>query len=145
MIAPKKLLKINAANSDMMEFSSGTNFLRVIGEQDPAVDKYPCRKAVFCSGQVYYDLLNERTRSGAKGIALVRLEQLAPFPFNSFCEQIKKYPNAEIIWCQEEPKNHGCWSFIESRFYSSLAFIKHRHREVKYVGRPVSASTATGY
>jgi 2-oxoglutarate dehydrogenase E1 component len=74
VIAPKKLLKISSANSDLMDFSSGTNFLRVIGEQDSAFLKTPCRKVVFCSGQVYYDLLNERIRSGAKGVALVRLE-----------------------------------------------------------------------
>lgn len=73
------------------------------------------------------------------------MEQLSPFPFTSFISELNKYKNAEIVWCQEEQKNAGCWTFIEPRFRATLKHIGHKSREVSYVGRPISASTATGY
>jgi 2-oxoglutarate dehydrogenase E1 component len=70
---------------------------------------------------------------------------LAPFPFTSFQAELAKSKQAEVVWCQEEQKNGGPWSFIEPRFRATLKHLNHKHREVKYVGRPISASTATGY
>lgn len=101
---------------------------------------------VFCSGQVYYDLIAERQKKNAKDVAIVRIEQLAPFPFNSFSAAMKDInKNAEVVWCQEEQKNAGCWSFFEPRIRATLKHLNHGHKEVTYVGRPISASTATGY
>lgn len=102
VIAPKKLLKLRDANSDLSEFETGKSFVRVIPDQNPEVKPATTRKVIFCSGQVYYDLIAERAKHGKKDIAILRLEQLAPFPFTSFINELKKYPNAEIVWCQEE-------------------------------------------
>lgn len=76
---------------------------------------------------------------------MCRLEQLAPFPFNSLAPQLEQYKHCEIVWCQEEQKNAGPWSFVEPRMRAQLQQIKAKHQEVQYVGRPISASTATGY
>jgi len=70
---------------------------------------------------------------------------LAPFPFTSFLSELKKYPNAEVVWCQEEQQNQGPYTFIEPRFRSTLKHIGHKQTDVTYCGRPISASTATGY
>lgn len=145
VVAPKKLLKMREAGSEMSEFESGKTFIRVMPETNDAVKPANCRKVVFCSGQVYYDLIAERERSGKKDVAILRLEQLAPFPFTSFQAELSKYKGAEVVWCQEEQKNGGPWSFIEPRFRATLKHMNHKFREVQYVGRPISASSATGY
>ena len=100
---------------------------------------------LFCSGQVYYDLENERTKRGIKDIAIVRVEELSPFPFRSVEPELKKYSNATPMWVQEEPKNQGAWTFVEPRFRNLLAKMGHKSDEIDYAGRPISASTATGY
>lgn len=145
VVAPKKLLKMREAGSNAEEFGPGKSFIRVIGEQNKDVDPTKVRKVVFCSGQVYFDLAAERDRKGQNDIAILRMEQLAPFPFTSFIAELNKYKNAEVLWCQEEHKNHGAWSFIEPRFRSTLKHISHKSREVTYAGRGISASSATGY
>lgn len=90
-------------------------------------------------------MLAEREKLGKKDLAIVRVEQLSPFPFASVIKQLNLYKNAEITWSQEEGKNAGPWSFIEPRLRSSLKSISHKSREVSYAGRDFSASTATGY
>ena len=101
------------------------------------------RKAPIC--QVYYDLENERAKKGAKDIAIVRVEELSPFPFRSVEPELKKYPNATPMWVQEEPKNQGAWTFVEPRFRNLLAKIGRKNADIDFAGRPISASTATGY
>lgn len=145
VVAPKKMLKMREVASDMSEFVSGTEFRRVLPDVDE-VKPANCKRVVLCSGQVYYDLLAERTKLKKNDVALVRVEQLAPFPFNSLSAELKKYPrNAEIVWAQEEQKNAGCWSFFEPRIRGILQKIGQKNIEVGYAGRPISASTATGY
>lgn len=102
------------------------------------------RRVVFCSGQVYYDLENERQKQAINDVALVRIEQLAPFPFRAVKTVLQRYPNAEVMWTQEEPKNQGPWPFVEPRMRNLLKSID-RTARVDYAGRPISASTATGY
>ena len=99
VVAPKKLLKLKAAGSSIEDFDVGLRFKRVL--PDTAADLVPAakvRKVLFCSGQVYYDLENERVKKGVKDIAIVRVEELAPFPFRSVDAELKKYPNAAPMW-----------------------------------------------
>ncbi len=97
VVAPKKLLKYKDASSNIEEFTTGNTFHRVIPETK--VQPATTRKVIFCSGQVYYDLVNEREKLGKKDISIVRLEQLAPFPFVSLQAELSKYPRAEVVWC----------------------------------------------
>jgi 2-oxoglutarate dehydrogenase complex dehydrogenase (E1) component-like enzyme len=146
VVAPKKMLKFRPASSDIEEFGAGKRFKRVIEDGSAnlvADDKV--RKVVYCSGQVYYDLESKRTKEGINDVAIVRVEQIAPFPYRSLRPSAKKYKNAEHCWVQEEPKNAGCWNFVEPRFRAHFKEQGAKSKTVTYVGRPTSASTATGY
>lgn len=106
VVAPKKLLKLKAANSNIEAFGEGLRFKRVLPDTaTDLVQDSKVRKVLFCTGQVYYDLENERNKRGIKDIAIVRVEELSPFPFRSVEPELKKYSNAEPMWIQEEPKN----------------------------------------
>jgi 2-oxoglutarate dehydrogenase E1 component len=124
----------------------GTKFRRVYGESDPAIVAAAdgVRRVVYCSGKVYYDLLEERDRRGAKDVALVRIEQLAPFPWDKVAAQAALYKNAVPVWCQEEPKNMGAWSFVQPRFATATRTINGVEQRPSYVGRRPAAATATG-
>ena len=102
------------------------------------------RRVVMCSGKVYYDLLEERDARGIDDIYLLRIEQFYPFPALSLVKELERFKSAEMIWCQEEPKNQGAWSFIEPNIEWVLNRIGARHSRPRYVGRPTSASPATG-
>jgi len=146
VIAPKKLLKYRGASSDIDEFRAGLRFKRTLEDSHPTLvadDKV--RKVVYCSGQVYYDLDLARKKRGIDDIAIVRVEQIAPFPFRSLRATTERFVNAEHCWAQEEPKNAGNWSFVEPRMRAHLRDQNTKHKEMSYAGRPISASTATGY
>lgn len=96
VIAPKKMLKLREASSELKDFAEGTSFQRII--KDTSVDQKNVKKVIFCSGQVYYDLVQERTKAGRNDIAILRMEQLAPFPYSSLRHELAKYPNAKIEW-----------------------------------------------
>ncbi|KAG9509638.1 2-oxoglutarate dehydrogenase-like, mitochondrial, partial [Fragariocoptes setiger] len=151
VFTPKSLLRHPNVKSDMKEFTEGTNFERVIADDGPASQKPEIvKKVIFCSGKVYYDLLNERAqRELDSAIAIVRLEQLTPFPFDLVKEQLTKYPNAQICWAQEEHKNQGFWSFVWPHFdcvqkYLDETNTSGNNKDLTYVGRATSPSTATG-
>ncbi len=99
---------------------------------------------IYCTGKIYYELLEEREKRGLKDIAIVRIEQIAPFPWDRVAEQAALYPNASVTWCQEEPKNMGAWSFVQPRIAVSTRDINKREMRPEYVGRTPSAATATG-
>ena len=101
------------------------------------------KRVVLCSGKVYYDLLEEREKRGIKDVALIRVEQLYPFPKRTMEKELQRYANAEVVWCQEEPKNMGAWSFIEHRIEDALTAVKVAAKRPRYVGRPEAASPAT--
>ena len=103
------------------------------------------RRVVFCSGQVYYDLTSERAKREIKDVAIVRVEQLSPWPFRSIERELVKYKNAELTWCQEENKNGGVWSFAEPRFRNQLKQMKSKTTEISYAGRAINASPSTGF
>ena len=123
----KKLMKFRPAMSKLEEFGEGLRFQKVIDETSTdLVDDSKVRKLIICSGQVYYDLEAERKKRDIKDVAIVRLEQIAPFPFRALERSLKRYSNAEIMWTQEEPKNQGAWSFVEPRLRNQLSTLKHK-------------------
>jgi 2-oxoglutarate dehydrogenase E1 component len=102
------------------------------------------KRVVLCSGKVYFDLLEERDARGIDDVYLLRLEQFYPFPAMSLVKELERFKQAEMIWCQEEPKNQGGWSFIEPNLEWALTRIGAAHQRPRYVGRAASASPATG-
>lgn len=104
-------------------------------------------RLIFCSGQVYYQLAKARKQNSLSNVAIVRVEQISPFPYDLAAEQVARYPNAEIIWAQEEPLNAGAWTYVSPRLRSMLkqwGLRQGEQCEVKYAGRQPAASTATG-
>jgi len=140
VMTPKSLLRNPLATSALDALSSGA-FEPVMDEIDP-VDKASVTRVVICSGKVYYDLLQARRSRGLEHIAIIRLEQLYPFPRERFDAVIASYPNAEqFIWCQEEPQNQGAWDQIKHRFHT----LDTTGVRVQYAGRSSAAAPATGY
>jgi 2-oxoglutarate dehydrogenase E1 component len=139
VMTPKSLLRLAAAASRIEDLATG-GFQPVIDDAEIA-DASAVRKVVFCSGKVYYDLMEARKQSGDLSVAVVRLEQFYPFPLRGLREVIEKYASAtQYAWVQEEPHNMGGWTFVCERLESLLGAEK----ELKYVGRTASASPATG-
>ncbi len=144
LMTPKSLLRHKLAVSPLGDMASGSRFRSVIGEIDPLVEGAHVRRVVLCSGKVYYDLLAERRQQAVDDIAIVRLEQIYPFPDKTLAFTLKPYANAEIVWCQEEPENMGAWSFVDRRLERVLGALRHRAGRPEYVGRRAAASPATG-
>jgi len=144
VMTPKSLLRHKLAVSSLADFGPGTTFHRVLPETQQIVADQQVRRVVLCTGKVYYDLFEAREAKGVKDVALVRVEQIYPFPHNSLVSQLSRYPNAEVVWCQEEPQNMGAWNFVDRRIEGVLSAIKAKSRRPVYVGRPESASPATG-
>ncbi|GJE72125.1 2-oxoglutarate dehydrogenase E1 component [Methylorubrum podarium] len=99
---------------------------------------------MLCSGKVYYDLYEEREKRGVNDVYLMRVEQLYPFPLKALANEMSRFRNAEVVWCQEEPKNMGSWSFVEPYLDWVLGQAGSASKRPRYVGRPASASTAVG-
>ncbi|WP_431856684.1 2-oxoglutarate dehydrogenase E1 component [Azospirillum sp.] len=145
LLSPKSLLRHKLCVSPLSEFTGNSHFRRVLGEAATdlaANDKI--RRIVLCTGKVYYDLLAERTARGIKDVAILRVEQLYPFPRSTLVEEFAKYPNADVIWCQEEPENQGYWHFMDRRIEGVLKSIEHKAGRPSYVGREPAAAPATG-
>ena len=140
LMTPKSLLRHKEAVSSLQELAKG-RFQTVLA--DKGVDPAKVRRVVFCSGRVYYDLLAERRlRKLEDSVALVRIEQLYPFPHKAFESEFNRYPNAShIVWCQDEPQNQGAWFFIQHHLQDALK----EGQKLSYAGRPASASPAVGY
>lgn len=140
VMSPKSLLRHPQCISTLEELHSGT-FQSVIGEIDD-IDPLLVKRVVFCSGKVYYDLLEQRRNRNQHDIAIIRIEQLYPFPLEQVRKLIEPYMNvADFVWCQEEPQNQGAWYSSQHNFRASIPW----GMELKYAGRPASASSAVGY
>ncbi|MCU0435954.1 MAG: 2-oxoglutarate dehydrogenase E1 component [Bacteroidia bacterium] len=138
---PKKLLRYPACVSKLEDFTQG-GFMEVLG--DDSVKAASVKRVVFCSGKIYYDLDEQRTKAGRTDTAIVRLEQLYPFPAAQINEQLKKFSKAtEFIWAQEEPENMGAWAFVDRRFRDLNG--RNNGIQLTYVGRHEAASPATGF
>ncbi len=144
VMTPKSLLRHKLAVSSLDQFATGSRFCTVIGETDPIAPPAEVKRVVLCSGKVYYDLLAERRAMGVRDVAIVRVEQLYPFPERSLPVALAPYVNAQVVWCQEEPENMGAWTYIDRRLERLLGGLDIAARRPAYVGRTEAASPATG-
>ena len=144
LMAPKSLLRHKRAVSALAELGAGDGFRRVLPDDGPLAPGDRVRRVVLCSGKVFYDLLEAREKRGIDDVALVRVEQLTPFPSRSVAAELARYPAAECMWCQEEPGNMGAWGFVESRLEDALAGLDAARPRPVCVARPPAASTAAG-
>jgi 2-oxoglutarate dehydrogenase E1 component len=143
LMTPKSLLRHKLAVSPLSDFTGETHFRSVIGEIDTIAPGAEVKRVVLCTGKVYYDLLQARRDRGITDVAIVRVEQLYPFPIVSLPQVLGGYPNAEIVWCQEEPENMGAWNFVDRKIEGVLKAMGTTMRP-RYVGRVAAASPATG-
>ncbi len=146
MMTPKSLLRHKLAVSKVSEFTTGSSFHRVLWDDDRETLAKPdkIKRVVLCTGKVYFDLLQARRDKKIDDITILRVEQMYPFPINSLGVEIAPFKNAEVVWCQEEPKNQGAWSFAEPYIEETLSRIKHKSARPRYIGREASAAPATG-
>jgi 2-oxoglutarate dehydrogenase E1 component len=144
IMTPKSLLRHKLAVSTLAEMEAGTHFRFVYPEADAIAAPEKVRRVVLCTGKVYYDLLAERRDAGVKDVAIVRIEQLYPFPARTLAAELARYPNAEIVWCQEEPENMGAWLFLDRRIEGVLSGLGVKAKRPSFVGRREAASPATG-
>jgi len=130
--------------SPLADMETGTAFKPVIEEIDPIAPADRVRRVVMCSGKVYYDLLQARRDAALDDVALVRLEQIYPFPEITLPKVLGQYRNAELVWCQEEPANMGAWTFVDRRIEKVLTALGGKAKRPSYAGREEAASPATG-
>ena len=141
IFTPKSLLRNKDATSPLADFTKG-DFRTVLGEQKADLVAEKVKRVIVCSGKVYYDLVKKRDEKKANDVAIVRVEQLYPFPHRAFGNELKKYPNAtDIVWCQDEPQNQGAWFFVQHYIHENMQ----EGQKLGYAGRPASASPAVGY
>jgi 2-oxoglutarate dehydrogenase E1 component len=143
IFTPKSLLRNKDATSPLAEFTRGS-FQTVIPDQLEAIHKKAdkVKRVLVCSGKVYYDLAKKRAEKEIDDVAILRVEQLYPFPHKAFASELKKYPNAtELVWCQDEPQNQGAWFFIQHNIHENMM----EGQRLGYAGRAASASPAVGY
>jgi 2-oxoglutarate dehydrogenase E1 component len=163
LMTPKSLLRHKRAVSRLDELANGTSFHRLLWDDAQAPPPLPppqagegregairlvaddkIRRVVMCSGKVYYDLYEEREKRGIDDIYLLRIEQLYPFPTKALVHELARFKQAEMVWCQEEPRNQGAWFFVDVFLTWVLNQIGAEHKHARYAGRPASAATATG-
>ena len=153
LMTPKSLLRHKRATSKLSELSEGSSFHRVLWDDIDQADRREeltlkpdneIRRVIICSGKVYYDLYEAREEKGVDDVYILRLEQLYPFPVNSLPAELKRFKQAEIVWCQEEPRNMGAWTFVEPNIEQVLIKLDADYKRPRYVGRESSASTAAG-
>ncbi|MGY4328420.1 2-oxoglutarate dehydrogenase complex dehydrogenase (E1) component-like enzyme [Bradyrhizobium sp. LB7.2] len=152
VMTPKSLLRHKRAVSRLEELAKGTTFHRILyddaqmqpSEATKLVPDDKIRRIVLCTGKVYYDLYEEREKRGIDDIYLMRVEQLYPVPLKALVAELSRFKKAEMVWCQEEPRNMGAWHFIEPYLEWVLNQVNGVSRRPRYVGRAASAATATG-
>jgi 2-oxoglutarate dehydrogenase E1 component len=152
LMTPKSLLRHKQAVSSLAEMGPGAAFHRLLPDGAEAagdgrtklVEPEKIRRVVLCSGKVYYDLYEEREKRGIDDVYLLRVEQLYPFPAKELFKRLNRFKTAELVWCQEEPRNMGAWLFVEPYLEWELNQIRADVRRPRYAGRPAAAATATG-
>ena len=153
LMTPKSLLRHKLCVSSLSEMADGSSFHRVLwddadtpgreGEVKLAPDDQ-IRRVIMCSGKVFYDLFEEREKRGVKDVYILRVEQLYPFPVAPLMKELERFKQADMVWCQEEPKNMGAWTFVEPNIERCLSRLDATNTRPRYVGRAASASTAAG-
>jgi 2-oxoglutarate dehydrogenase E1 component len=156
LVTPKSLLRHKRVVSGLDELAAGTTFHRLLWDDADRANKPASservvlaaderiRRVVLCTGKVYYDLLDAREAAGISDVYLLRVEQLYPFPARALIHELARFPAAEIVWCQEEPRNMGAWNFLEPNLEWVLDHVKVGSKRARYAGRAAAASTATG-
>ena len=144
VMTPKSLLRHKACVSDLADMGPGTTFHRLLDERNTKVNHGKAKRIVLCSGKVYYDLAAARDEASAWDIEILRVEQLYPFPSKAVKEMLEKTPKASIVWCQEEPKNMGGWTFVRDFIEDIMAEVGMTQQRLAYAGRAAAASPATG-
>jgi 2-oxoglutarate dehydrogenase E1 component len=152
LMTPKSLLRHKRAVSRLDEMATGTSFHRLLwddaqllpNEKIKLVAADKIRRVVMCCGKVYYDLYEEREKRGIDDVYLLRVEQLYPFPTRALITELLRFKQAEMVWCQEEPRNMGAWFFVDVFLQWVLNQIGAKHRTLNYAGRPAAASPAVG-
>lgn len=140
IMTPKSLLRNKDATSPLSEFTKGSFQTVIPDSRDLKADKV--KRVVACSGKVYYDLAKKREEMGRDDTAIIRVEQLYPFPHKAFATELKKYPNlVDVVWCQDEPQNQGAWFFVQHQIHENMQ----DGQKLGYSGRAASASPAVGY
>jgi 2-oxoglutarate dehydrogenase E1 component len=152
-MAPKSLLRHKRCVSRLDDLGPDSGFHRLLPDDaatNPATGGFALgpaeaiRRVVLCSGKVYYDLLEEREKRGVDDVYLLRVEQLYPLPLKQLVVRLSQYRQADIVWCQEEPRNMGAWSYVEPYLEWVLNQVGGAKKRARYAGRPASASTAAG-
>jgi 2-oxoglutarate dehydrogenase E1 component len=152
LMTPKSLLRHKRAVSRLDELGAGSTFHRILyddaamlsDEKIKLVADDKIRRVVLCSGKVYYDLYEEREKRGIDDVYIMRVEQLYPVPVKALVQELGRFKSAEVVWCQEEPRNMGAWHFIEPYLEWVLNQVHAPNRRPRYAGRPAAAATATG-
>ncbi|MBV9814144.1 MAG: 2-oxoglutarate dehydrogenase E1 component, partial [Alphaproteobacteria bacterium] len=144
IFTPKSLLRAREIASRLDEMEPGTSFHRIIGETEAIGPDNDVRRVVLCTGKVYFDLVKARAKNGDRRVAVIRIEQLYPFPFAGLAALLQRYRNAEVVWCQEEPQNMGAWNFVDRRIEQVLAAVDVAAKRPRFAGRAEAASPATG-
>jgi 2-oxoglutarate dehydrogenase E1 component len=152
VMTPKSMLRNKRAISSLGAFATGTSFHRLLwdtaethkGEKIKLVRDDKIRRVILCAGKVFYDLYEEREKRGVDDVYLLRVEQLYPFPLKSLVKELSRFKKADLVWCQEEPKNMGAWTFVEPYLEWVLAQVGGKTKRAHYAGRPAAAATASG-
>jgi len=144
VMTPKSLLRHKACISDLADMGPDTSFHRVLDEANPKIQDKAVKKVILCSGKVYYDLAEARDKAGQTDVKILRVEQLYPFPAKTVASILEKTPQAEVVWCQEEPRNMGSWNFINEYLEQAMERAAMQHTRPGYAGRAAAASPATG-
>ena len=153
IMTPKSLLRHKLATSPLEDLGPKASFHRVLWDDADTpgregevklVDDKKIRRVVLCSGKVYYDLFEEREKRGTDDVYLLRIEQFYPVPRKSLIKELSRFPQAEMVWCQEEPRNMGGWTFIRDEIEWCAIQAKAKNPRPNYAGRPAAAATATG-
>ncbi|WP_395673512.1 2-oxoglutarate dehydrogenase E1 component [Phenylobacterium sp.] len=153
VMTPKSLLRHKRCVSNLSDLADGSSFHRVLvdgaeaGCEVGGVQLKPdaqINRVLLCSGKVYYDLVEQRAKTGRDDVYILRLEQFYPWPLKSLSNELKRFKNAELLWVQEEPKNMGGWQFVDPWLELTLERLNVKAKRARYVGRPASASTAAG-
>ena len=151
-MTPKSLLRNKRCISNLKDFTKKNSFHRILEDHAYESDNNLIKlqkdkkisKVVICSGKIYFDLVEAREKAKNDQVVFIRLEQLYPFPAKTLATLLKRYANADFIWCQEEPKNMGAWNTVRNYIDRTLEISRNKNNNVKFVGRKPSSSTATG-
>jgi len=144
VMTPKSLLRDRRCTSKLADFGPGSSFHRVLYDDEIPSSPSEARQVVMCSGKVYYDLLQARTKAGIHDVHFLRLEQLYPFPADALAELLEPYRHCHLVWCQEEPRNMGGWDHVDEFVLEVVEELGFEHTDLRYAGRPSAASPATG-